>query len=184
MGLYMKEIYSERLFLRKFEIGDIDNMLKNWIADPAVQSEYGEPTYETKDSVKKLLSKWDTEQFRLAIILKDNMENIGQVGLCRHYPEEKTAEIEYCIGKKYWGNGYAAEAVNLFIDFTFSNSNIEKIEAFYRIENPNSGKVLKKIGMSIVPNVKRFEIQGKIPEGEICYAITKEQYKNIIKEMK
>jgi ribosomal-protein-alanine N-acetyltransferase len=175
----LENINTERLLLRKFEIGDIDNMLKNWIADPSVQNEYGEPVFETRDAVKNLLDKWDAQQFRWAIILKNNMENIGQVGFCKHYSEEKIAEIEYCIGKKFWGNGYAAEAVNVIIDFIFSNSDIKKLEAFYRKENPNSGKVLEKTGMSVVPNVKRFEIEGKTPDGKICYAITEEQYINI-----
>jgi hypothetical protein len=36
---YMEKIDSERLFLRKFKIDDVDNMLKNWIADSVVQNE-------------------------------------------------------------------------------------------------------------------------------------------------
>jgi ribosomal-protein-alanine N-acetyltransferase len=108
--------------------------------------------------------------------LKNNLENIGQAGFCKSYPEEETAEIEYCIGQNYWGNGYASEAVGAIIDYVFKNSTIEKIEAFHQIKNPNSGKVLQKAGMIIVSNVKRFEIQGKIPYNEICYAITKKQY--------
>jgi ribosomal-protein-alanine N-acetyltransferase len=169
----MEKIDSERLLLRKFKVDDIDNMLKNWIADPFVQNEYGESVYETKDSVMKLLGKWDEQQFRWAIILKTNMENIGQVGFCRYYSDEKIAEIEYCIGQKFWGNGYAAEAVNAVIKYVFSNSNIEKIEAFHQIKNPKSGKVLQKAGMAVVPNVKRFEIQGEKPNEILCYAITR-----------
>jgi ribosomal-protein-alanine N-acetyltransferase len=174
----LEHINTERLSLRKFIIEDIDSMLKNWIADPIIQNAYGEPVFETKESVKNLLLKWDTQPFRWAIILKNNLENIGQAGFCRYYPEEKTAEIEYCIGQNYWGNGYASEAVKAIINYVFKNSTIEKIEAFHQIKNPNSGKVLQKAGMIIVSNIKRFEIQGKTPDEEICYAITKKQFLN------
>ena len=169
-------IDTERLYLRKFKLEDIDNMLKNWIADPVVQSAYGEPIFETKESIKSLLYKWDTQQYRWAIILKNNFENIGQIGFCKYYPEEKIAEIEYCIGQNFWGNGYIPEVISAVIKYIFTNSNIEKIEAFHQTKNPNSGKVLQKAGMVVVSNVKRFEIQGKIPDEEICYAITKRQY--------
>ena len=34
---------TQRLHLRPFRIEDSDSMLENWIADPAIQHEYGEP---------------------------------------------------------------------------------------------------------------------------------------------
>jgi RimJ/RimL family protein N-acetyltransferase len=48
----LEHINTERLTLRKFIIEDIDSMLKNWIADPIIQNAYGEPVFETKESVK------------------------------------------------------------------------------------------------------------------------------------
>ena len=93
-------IETERLLLRKFLFADIDDMLKNWISDFEVQSEYGEPTITDKNEVKKLLDKW-LLQYRWAIILKETNENIGHVSFCRLYEEVNTAEIEYCIGKSF-----------------------------------------------------------------------------------
>ncbi len=42
-------INTERLLLRRFNGSDkkIQEMLKNWISDPAVQNEYGEPVYNS-----------------------------------------------------------------------------------------------------------------------------------------
>lgn len=180
----MENIGTNRLTLRKFRYDDIDSMLKNWIADPIIQKGYGEPVYETKESVKNLINVWNEQLFRFAIILNENMECIGQVSFCRIYSDEKTGEIEYCIGQKYWGNGYATEAVITFIDFVFNNSELEKIEAFHRVDNPVSGKVLQKAGMIIVPNIIRFETEGKIPEKEICYAIIKYKEKKNDKRSK
>ena len=52
--IYME---TERLVLRKFSYEDIPNMLKNWIANPNVQHEYGELEYKTVAEVKELLDK-------------------------------------------------------------------------------------------------------------------------------
>lgn len=175
------DLKTERLLLRRFNYNDIENMLKNWIADPIIQHNYGEPTYETYDSVYQLLNKWiDQYQndsfYRWAIILKSTNENIGQIAFCRVYTEIETAEIEYCIGHAYWGNSYANEALKAVIKYSFEKPQFSKLEAFHRIANTNSGRVLQKSSMKTVSNVKRFEIDNKQPIGEICYAITKEQY--------
>jgi ribosomal-protein-alanine N-acetyltransferase len=179
-------IETERLVLRKFKDGDVDDVYNNWASNPKIQLEYGEPVYSTKEQAKGLLDHWifnykNDSFYRWAIILKNSDKNIGQIAFCRVYEEVATAEIEYCIGENYWGNRYALEALNALIDYIFLNSDFEKLEAFYRKANPKSGKVLEKTVMKIVPTVRRFELLGEIPDGEICYAITKEEYGCIAK---
>ena len=44
-----QEIVTERLLLRRFQQSDSFDMLKNWIADPEIQTNYGEPTYDTRE---------------------------------------------------------------------------------------------------------------------------------------
>ena len=163
---------TERLLLRKFSICDVDDMLKNWISDIDVQSRYGEQAVTSRQEVKILLDKW-LLQYRWAIILRKANENIGHVSFCRVYEETNTAEIEYCIGKAFWNNGYVTEAIKAFIDYTFMNTSITKLEAFHRIGNPASGRVLIKAGMKIVDNVSRYSDLPKAPEDVVCYAILK-----------
>jgi ribosomal-protein-alanine N-acetyltransferase len=165
-------IETERLVLRKFAPTDANDMLKNWIADPDVQSMYGEPVYTEKQAVLDLLDKW-AFQYRWAIILRESNENIGHISFCRLYENENTAEIEYCIGKSFWNKGFATEAIKEFIGYTFRNTPVEKIEAFHRIEeNPASGRILQKAGMKRADNVIRFSDSVKAPNGNICYAVT------------
>lgn len=173
-------IETERLVLRKFINEDVDDMHKNWASNPKIQLEYGEPVYSSKKQVQELLDKWisnysDGSFYRWAIILKERNVNIGQIAFCRVYEEVATAEIEYCIGEDYWGNRYALEALNAVIEYMLFNSDFKRLEAYHRKANPKSGRVLEKTIMKRVPTVRRFELSGKNPEGEICYAITKEE---------
>ncbi len=174
-------IETERLILRKFTASDADDMYNNWASNPKIQLEYGEPVYSMKEQVQELLDKWilnysDESFYRWAIILQESNVNIGQIAFCRVYEEVATAEIEYCIGEDYWGSRYALEALNAVIEYMFLDSDFEKLEAFHRKANPKSGRVLEKTKMERVPTVRRFELSGEKPEGEICYAITKEKY--------
>lgn len=169
------QVHTERLLLRRFYQSDIPDMLKNWISDLDVQRGYGEPSYTNENDVANLLNTWK-DQYRWAIILKTTNENIGHVSFCRLYNDIGTAEIEYCVGKAYWGKGIVTEALCAFIQHTFINTPIDKIEAFHRVENPSSGRVLQKSGLLPVNNVTRFSHLPKAPDGDVCYAITREQF--------
>jgi len=177
-------IETPRLLLRAFEYSDAGDMLKNWIADPKVQSEYGEPVYSAPMQVKALLDKWISgyagdDFYRWAVIEKESGENIGQIAFCRVYEDCRTAEIEYCIGMEFCGRGYAGEALAAVVDFAFANTEFERLEAYHRKENIRSGRVLEKSPMHVTGNVQRFARENKVPCGEVCYCITREEWKQM-----
>ena len=169
-------IDTPRLLLRRFEAGDLRDMLGNWASDPAVQTEYGEPVYSTAQEAEGLLSRYiggysSDSFYRWAVIEKDSGRNIGQIAFCRVYEELRTAEIEYCIGTAFQGRGYAGEALSAVIGNIFANTDFQRLEAYHRAENTRSGRVLEKSAMHITDNVERFRQQGITPEGEVCYCI-------------
>lgn len=178
-----KPFETERLICRPFKHEDLEDMFKNWAADPNIQHEYGEPVYETVPQVRELLEKYiesykNPDFYRWAIVEKSCGENIGQIAFCKVYPDCRTAEIEYCIGKRFWGKGYAGEALAGLIDFTFKNTDFLKLEAYHRVENTKSGRVLEKSQMYITDTVERFARENVSPHGEVCYCIDKDTYEN------
>ena len=169
-------IKTSRLLLRPFVDDDCCDMIKKWISKPSIQFEYGEPIYTTVAEVKHLLDKWkngysELDFYRWAIIENKSLENIGQIAFCRVYSDCKTAEIEYCIGDEFWGNGYANEALSAVINYVFANTDFYKLEAYHRVENVKSARVLQKSKMQITDTVQRFEREGVVPHGEVCYCI-------------
>lgn len=176
-----QKIETLRLLLRPFVINDCGDAFKNWASNPKIQTEYGEPIYTNMQEVAKLLKNWvdsyNNENFyRWAIIEKATNQNIGQIAFCKVFSDCYTAEIEYCIGESFWGNGYAGEALSAVIDFSFNNTDFLKLEAFHRIENEKSGRVLEKSNMRLTDNVERFKRENNLPHGEMCYAITRKDH--------
>ncbi|MCK5129576.1 MAG: GNAT family N-acetyltransferase [Clostridiales bacterium] len=173
-------IETERLLLRKFRISDSTDMLKNWIADEVVQGGYGEPVYQTYEEVAELLDRWvknykNGNFYRWAIILKETNENIGQIGFCRVYDKYDAVEIEYCLGQRFWGLGYATECVNAIIKYCFESIKLNEIEAFHRKKNIRSGKLLTKTIKYRTNSAYRF-INKEPPDNYIFYKIDKDQY--------
>lgn len=169
-------IETRRLVLRPFILADAADLLALWIADPAVQSEYGEPTYETVDAVEGLLNKWiagyaSPAFYRWAMIERESGRCIGQIAFCRVYEDCRAAEIEYCVASSRWGQGYAGEALEAVIGHIFANTDFAWLEAYHRAENQKSGRVLRKSSMTVTDNVERFRRAGEEPVGEVCYRI-------------
>lgn len=174
-------IETGRLLLRKFSYEDTESMLRHWIANPAVQHNYGEPVYEDDEAVRCLLDRWlacyaGGDFYRWAVLLKKTGENIGQIAFCRLYRKEGAAEVECCIGEDYWGKGYVPEALRAVTRHSFDKLEMDRLEAFHRIGNPNSGRVLEKAGFKKVSSIRRFEEMNKQPVGEVCFALTREEY--------
>jgi len=76
-----------------------------------------------------------------------NGKVVGSVG-CK--PKEdisrKTIEIGYFVGERYWGKGFATEAVSLLLDFIATRLDIVRIEAHVFEQNKPSMRVLQKNG--------------------------------------
>ncbi|MBI4275892.1 MAG: GNAT family N-acetyltransferase [Rhizobiales bacterium] len=77
------------------------------------------------------------------IMLRDETI-IGACGLAFH--EEEAPEIGYWLGVKFWGNGYATEAVRAVIDYAFTDLDHEALQAGTRVTNPASRRILEKCG--------------------------------------
>ena len=72
---------------------------------------------------------------------------IGSVGVMIIAEYDFKGEIGYCIGRKWWRQGYISKAVKAVINYMYENTDIERIEAYHSIQNPASGKVMEKAGM-------------------------------------
>ena len=55
-------------------------------------------------------------------------------------------EIGYWLGTRYWGKGYATEAVRALIDRAFTDLDHKALQSSVRVTNPNSRRVLEKCG--------------------------------------
>lgn len=179
-----KLIETERLILRKFTLDDSEAVFKNWASDEEGQSLYCEPAYKTKESVDKLLTdKYianykDDNYYRWAIILKNNNECIGQIAYFLVNDENNFAEIEYCIGKKFQGYGYATEACKAVIGFGFNEMKLHKVQICHMAINNKSKRVIEKCGLTYEGTLRDFFYDKKNDKyiSRLYYSILKSEY--------
>jgi ribosomal-protein-alanine N-acetyltransferase len=83
----------------------------------------------------------------LAIVLLADGALVGAIGLALERDQGR-AELGYWIGVPYWRRGYATEAARSVLDYAFAEEGLNRVYAFHFTNNPASGRVLQKIGMT------------------------------------
>ena len=93
---------------------------------------------------------------------------VGCIGI-----DETDGEIElgYWIARPYWGRGYATEAGRAVLDVARMLGH-ERIVASHFLDNPASGRVLRKLGFAPTGNVARRHSCGRGEEAPVAeYAL-------------
>ena len=85
--------------------------------------------------------------YQWAIELNDLEQPIGTISAIKTDERVESVEIGYCIGKRFWNNGYMTEALTAIIRFFINEVGAGRVWARHDTENPNSGKVMAAAGM-------------------------------------
>ncbi len=147
-----KQIQTSNLLLRSFIISDAKAIFQNWANDPEVTRFLTWFPHPDIAESRRILNLWLDEYknpdfYQWAIELKEIGEPIGSIGVVNYNNHNEMAELGYCIGRKWWGKGLAAEALQMVIIFLFENVGFERIQALHYAENKASGRVMQKAGM-------------------------------------
>ncbi len=175
-----ERLETERLILRQFKVEDADDMFNNWASSQKVTEFLSWNPHRSADDTKLLLEEWvnaynKPNNYQWAIVLKEVNQPIGSISVVNIKENIGECEIGYCIGEKWWHRGYTSEAFKRVIKFLFEEVGANRICACHAVENPNSGKVMQKCGLSYEGRLRRAGITGS---GKICdlaiYAILRE----------
>lgn len=176
-----KTLETDRLVLRRIVKDDAELMFCNWANDHEVTRyltwQAHASVNDTKEIIDLWLSEYDKPDYYLwCIVVKETGEPIGSIAAVGINEAVKSAEIGYCIGKRWWRQGYTTEALEAVIRFFFEEVGLNRIEAGHDPNNPNSGKVMQKAGLQYEGTLRqaRKNNQG-ICDYSIC-AILAEDY--------
>jgi [ribosomal protein S5]-alanine N-acetyltransferase len=143
-------IMTDRLMITNFDenmalsvhINSLDEDTRQFVPD-----EVFETVQEAKDTVMFLIQCYQNMDSPLVypILLKSG-ENIGYV---QAVPIGDEWEVGYHIAKKYTLNGYASEALNVFVPVIMKYLGIKQIWGICRADNLASRKVLEKCNFKL-----------------------------------
>ena len=173
-----KRLETRRLILRQMKVSDAEGMFNNWASDPEVTKFLTWPPHASLEVTKKTVESWvnrysDPAFYNWAIELKDEGVVVGNISTVRMNESVESADIGYCMGKAWWGQGIMAEALKAVIDYLFAEVGLNRVAACHKFDkafvifkcrtfhglnrvaachdknNPNSGRVMDKAGMQV-----------------------------------
>jgi ribosomal-protein-alanine N-acetyltransferase len=143
---------TKRLLLREL-IADDTRIIYEIFSDPKVTRYYDVETFTRVEQAAKLI-RWCANRFkyqdgiRWGIVDRQTNRLMGTCGFHNWRKSHRKAEMGYELAEKYWGNGFAIEAITGIIEFGFIHLNFNRVEAWTMLQNKGSMAVLNKAGFS------------------------------------
>ena len=143
-------IRTKRLILRRFTVDDAETMFRNWANDPEVTRFLTWEPHSSPELTRQLLAMWCKEYCKKDFynwVIEFEGEPIGNISVVRFNRHSENADLGYCIGRRYWGQGIMPEAAQAVIDYLFDEVGVHRVEISHAVGNPHSGKVAQKCGL-------------------------------------
>jgi RimJ/RimL family protein N-acetyltransferase len=147
---------TERLIIREWEPRDRDAYAA-MVMDPHARRFYFDvPTRDEVDAmIDRFIEFYGRDGFGfLPVERKSDGALIGDVGIIpvgmpiRGNPP---VEIGWFLDKRYWGQGYAPEAAQAWLDYAFDTLELPEVVAWTTATNLPSQRVMQKLGMRTSP---------------------------------
>lgn len=172
-------LFTERLFLRPISLSDVEavfayrsnaevNRYQGWIPEVLtdvdsfirnrVSPEFGVP------------DTW----FQFVIILKENSELIGDLGVHFHAEDNSQVELGITLSARHQQKGFASEAVQSVIRFLFSDCAKEKITASIDPRNMASIRLFERLGFCLEAHIRNSGFINNEWVDDLIYELAKE----------
>jgi len=177
---------TQRLVLRRFEINDAAALYTNWASSADTVTFMRMPPHQSADDtrafVQSIIDNYEkTDTYRWAIVLKENNEPIGFIGLTVLSEYDETGDFGYSVGKAYWNYGYTTEALAAVLRYGLEKAGFNRLEAYHSIRNMASGRVMQKCGLTYEGRARQKYRSNLGFEDSDMYAIIKEDIEKVPK---
>ena len=155
----METLRTTRLILRPWTLADAAALYAQ-AQNPKIGVMCGWLPHKSVAESREIIEHILLKPHSFAICLADH-QLIGSIGLLFPHdsnlpPATGEAEIGYWLGESFWGNGYATEAMQAMIAYSFEKQEPTRLLAGIYQETPPSQKVLEKCGFRHQQTIEHY----------------------------
>lgn len=169
---------TARLSVRAPRPEDAPAVLAAYAGDPEVTRFLAWKAYERVEPLtaflQESLGNWEKGEGHLPwlLCLRGTDQPIGSLGVT--FSAGGRASFGYALGRKFWGHGFAAEALRWIVDWSLAQPYVWRAWAYCDVENPASVRVMEKAGMAREGVLRRWQVCPNLgPEPRDCIVCAK-----------
>ncbi|MFT8887393.1 MAG: GNAT family N-acetyltransferase [Ethanoligenens sp.] len=160
-------IQTPRLLLRKFVVEDAPDMFQHWAGNEQVTRYLTWAPHENVEVTRERISEWQQQYgnpavYHWAIALRETGSVIGSISVQAIRQQNRSCELGYCLGNTFWNKGYMTEAMRAVLKLLFEKVGLHRVQALHHFDNPASGRVMEKVGMTLEGALRDF---GRYADG-------------------
>jgi len=175
----MKTLGTERLLLRRWARGDVDDFYE-YARLPDVGPHAGWlPHANREESLNVIVNGLMPSNYQWAIVLRENQRVIGSIGL----GEDKKRSVAnaralgYSLSKHYWHRGLMTEAALRVLHYAFVDLQFAQLACYHYEDNVASRRVIEKCGFSFEGVLRRCsQLANGVVHDDWCYSMTRDEY--------
>lgn len=170
---------TQRLLLRQIQPEDAADVYA-WMSDPEVckyERWQPHPSVEySRGYIREVFGGYQSDHlYWWGIQLQGRL--IGSICAVGVDDGDEKATLGYCLAREYWSQGYATEALRAVLAFLFEEVGFHRLEASHSVNNPASGKVLRKAGLLLEGHAKGYYRCHAGFQDSDLYGLTQEDYR-------
>lgn len=158
---------TERLHLRKPEVADAEAIFDAYASDADIPRFMKWPAHrspeQTAGFLETCLKEWEAGT-DFAYVIERLKEPGRPVGMMTLHRIGSRAGFGYVLERAQWNKGFASEALRMFVDWSLSQPQVFRAQAFCDAENVASARVMEKAGMAFEGILRRYCIHPNISE--------------------
>ena len=145
------ELWTERMILRRYRLGDADDLYRYLGTEPSMYEYSGWNPYATlemaRETVQGFIDSYDDPHVYSWVMDIDDVI-VGTIG-AYDYKDDRI-EVGFSVVKGWQGRGLATAALKKVLEYLTENEGIPCVTAWCASENAGSQKVLEKAGMQYI----------------------------------
>lgn len=154
----MSVVETERLVLRRLSFDDAEFILE-LLNEPSWIRFIGDKGVRTIEDARSYIAKGPMTMYEkcgFGLMLTSLKESGTPIGICGLIKRDTLEDVDigFAFLPRYWSKGYAYESAAAMIAWGRETFGLQRIVAITSVDNDASGRLLKKLGMSLTGTVQ------------------------------
>lgn len=178
------EFQSERLLFREFGTDDYhlfssvfsDENIMEYAYMDRITNEGDMLSYFSQVIENNTAQKRSSYDFAVFLLSDGSFIGFADILIRYHFSLVKHGEIGYFLLPEFWGKGFATEIAGILTEICFNDLKMHKVIASCNANNPQSEKVMIKIGMAKEGEFRKERYKNGRWDNELRYGILVEEW--------